>query len=204
LDELRAAWRRHGSTWREPGFWAVSTYALGRAAMRARSRPARVLGSALYGALSFGVKLTSGIELHREARIGRDLHLVHGWNIKVHPSSVLGDRVGLMHDVTLGTTPERPHGPTLGNDVFVGAGARILGDVVIGDGARVAANSLVLNDVPAGTTAIGVPAKVLRYTGRGELDRRRGERRLRVIAVGVDRRAGSERRQGARPANPTA
>jgi serine O-acetyltransferase len=71
-----------------------------------------------------------------------------------------------MHDVTIGTNMEREGVPVLGDDVFVGAGAKILGPVRIGSGARIAANSLVLQDVPEGATAIGVPARVLRYTGR--------------------------------------
>jgi serine O-acetyltransferase len=206
VDDVRAAWRRHGRSLREPGFWAVSTYALGQAASRAHALPVRALGSAAYGALSLGLRWFSGIELNREATIGRDLHLVHGWNIKVHPETVIGDRVGLMHDVTLGTTPERPRPPTIGSDVFIGAGARVLGDVIIGDGARIAANSLVVTDVPPGATAIGVPARVLRYTGRGEGgrsegsrgegDRRQRERRLRMVRVAVERRVSfSDRRR---------
>jgi serine O-acetyltransferase len=195
--ELRAAWVRHGRTLREPGFWAVSTYAIGRAASRSSSLPLRALGSAVYGALSTGLRFVSGIELNREATIGSDLHLVHGWNVKVHPATVIGDRVGLMHDVTLGTTPERPYPPRVGNDVFIGAGARILGDVVVGDGARIAANSVVLSDVPPGATAIGVPARVIRYNGRNEGDRRGRDRRLRVVPVVVDRRVATEDRRRA-------
>jgi serine O-acetyltransferase len=163
---VRAAWVRHGRTWREPGFWAVANWALGRASSDARFSPARALGSAAYGALSLSLRLVVGIEVNRETTIGRDLHLVHGWNVKIHPSTIIGDRVGLMHDVTLGTTPERPFPPTIGNDVFIGAGARVLGDIVVGDGARIAANSLVLSDVPPGATAIGVPARILHYDGR--------------------------------------
>ena len=71
-----------------------------------------------------------------------------------------------MHDVTIGTNMDRPGVPRLGNNVFVGAGAKILGGISIGDGARIAANSLVVCDVPAGATAVGVPARVLQYTGR--------------------------------------
>src|SRR5256885_12664807 len=55
---------------------------------------------------------SSGITLNREARIGRELHLVHSGNIKVHPRTVIGDRVGIMHDVTLGTSGARDEPPT--------------------------------------------------------------------------------------------
>ncbi len=112
------------------------------------------------------VEITSGIALHRETRVGDDFHLVHAGNIKIHPNTRLGDRVGIMQDVTIGTAIEHDRAPILGDDVFVGAGAKILGPVQIGDRAWIAANSLVVADVPPDTTAIGVPARVMRYTGR--------------------------------------
>ncbi|MGB8298140.1 MAG: serine acetyltransferase [Polyangia bacterium] len=124
------------------------------------------MGGKMYGAMSLFIEATSGIILPREAQLGKDFHLVHAGNTKIHPQSVIGDRVGIMHDVTLGTTPDGCGVPTIGDDVFIGAGAKILGAVKIGDRARVAANSLVISDVPPDTTAIGVPARILRYTGR--------------------------------------
>lgn len=146
-------------------FWAIATYRLGNW-FETLPHPFRYLGGKVYGILLFWVELTTGIVLNREVRIGRDFHLVHSGNIKIHPGTVIGDRVGVMHDVTIGTTPERDGAPHIGNDVFIGAGAKILGPVEIGDRARIAANTLVISDVPADTTAIGVPAKILRYTGR--------------------------------------
>ncbi len=125
-----------------------------------------MVGGKAYGAMSLAIRMASGIILHRETEIGEGFHMVHGWNIKIHPRTVIGDRVGIMHDVTVGTTPQDPGVPIIGNDVFIGAGARILGPVTIGDRARIASNSLVISDVPPDTTAIGVPAKILRYTGR--------------------------------------
>jgi serine O-acetyltransferase len=169
LHDLRDDFRRHGGSWRNPAFWAVATYHLGNWAERL-PQPLRGVGGKVYGALYFFVEISSGITLTREARVGRDLHLVHSGNIKVHPGTVIGDRVGIMHDVTLGTAGPRDTPPVVGNDVFIGAGAKILGPVKIGDGAWIAANSLVIQDVPPGSTAIGVPAKILRYTGRKPLE----------------------------------
>ena len=103
-------------------------------------------------------------------QVGKNSQLVHAGKTKSHPQTVIRDRVGVMHSVTLGATPDGRGVPTIGNDVFIGAGARILGPVKIGDRARIAANSLVISDVPPDTTAIGVPAKILRYTGRPVCD----------------------------------
>lgn len=165
FDEIKADYRRHGSSASNPAFWALATYRFGRWAAEL-PRPARAVGGKLYGAMALAVELTSGITLHREVEIGAAFHLVHSGNIKIHPATRIGDRVGIMHDVTLGSAMDRPGAPTLGDDVFVGAGAKVLGCVTIGNRARIAANSLVVTDVPADATAIGVPAKILRYTGR--------------------------------------
>lgn len=162
---LREDYVRHGGTMRSMTFWAMATYRFGNWAQQL-PRPLRIVGGKVYGALSLFVEATSGILLNRETRVGEDFHLVHPGNIKIHPCSVIGDRVGIMQDVTLGETPERRGAPTIGNDVFIGAGAKILGPVKIGARARIAANSLVIADVPPDTTAIGVPAKLLHYTGR--------------------------------------
>lgn len=165
ISELQRDYELHGSTWSNPAWWAVCNYRIGR---WATSLPplTRDLASKLYGTASWLVELASGITLHREAEIGAGLHLVHAGNIKIHPRSRIGARVGIMHDVTLGAVVDREGAPELGDDVFVGAGAKILGPVKVGNGARIAANSLVVTDIPAGSTAIGVPARVMGYTGR--------------------------------------
>ena len=111
-------------------------------------------------------ELVLGSTVHREAAIGDAVHFVHGDGVRVDPAAVIGARVGIMHGVTIGSAPDREGAPVIGDDVFIGAGAKVLGPVRVGDRARIAANSLVVSDVPADCTAIGVPAKVLRYTGR--------------------------------------
>jgi serine O-acetyltransferase len=165
LEDLGADFRRHGSSAKNLAFWALATYRFGNWA-NTLPKPLKWTGGKLYGAMSFCVEITSGIWLNREARIGCDFHLVHSGNIKIHPNVIIGDRVGIMQDVTIGTGEDPVGTPVIGDDVFIGAGAKILGPVKVGDRARVAANSLVITDVPSDTTAIGVPAKILRYTGR--------------------------------------
>lgn len=165
IVELRRDYERHGSSMRNLAFWAIATYRFGRWANE-QPPPVRGVAGKVYGALSLAVEMASGILFNREATVGEDFHLVHSGNIKIHPECVIGDRVGIMHDVTLGSAAEREGAPVVGDDVFIGAGAKILGPVKIGDRARIAANSLVITDVPADTTAIGVPAKIMRFTGR--------------------------------------
>lgn len=166
FDQLRNDYHRHGSTLLAPAFWTLAVYRFGRWSLRLRVAPLRWLMGKLYGLAFLWNEILTGNNLHREIEIGGDFHIIHSGSVRLHPQSVIGDRVGIMHNVTLGTNMERLGAPRIGNDVFIGCGAVILGDVTIGDGARIAANSLVLSDVPPGMTAIGVPARVMNYTGR--------------------------------------
>jgi serine O-acetyltransferase len=165
-QDLQDDFERHGATMRNMAFWAVATYRIGNWA-NTLPGPLSKVGGKVYGVMSLFVEATTGILLNREARIGKEFHLVHAGNIKIHPNAIIGDRVGIMQDVTIGEQGfGRDGAPVIGNDVFIGAGAKILGPITIGDRARIAANSLVVTDVPADSTAIGVPAKIMRYTGR--------------------------------------
>lgn len=161
---MRAEYRLHGGL-SAPEFWVISVYRFGQFA-RGMGGVSGVIASKLYGLLSLGVFVTTNCTVHREAQLGDGCHIVHAGGIRIHPAAVLGARVGLMHDVTIGTNMDRDGAPTIGDDVFIGAGAKLLGPINVGAGARIAANSVVLCDVPAGTTAIGVPARIVRYTGR--------------------------------------
>ena len=109
----------------------------------------------------------TGIEIHPGAVVGRRLVIDHGAGIVIGETAQLGDDVLLYQGVTLGGTGKdtgKRH-PTLGNGVLVGAGARVLGPLTVGDNARIAAGAVVLRDVPAGATAVGVPAQVVRLNG---------------------------------------
>jgi serine O-acetyltransferase len=165
LDDVYGAYQRHGRTLRSPSFWILANYYVGRWALGLPWPARRVLSSA-YGVGITTAEFLFGTALHRETEIGPGLHLVHGNGIRIALCAKIGARVGVMQGVTIGTSPDRPGAPEIGDDVFIGAGAQVLGPVKIGARARIAANSLVIFDVPADATAIGVPARVLRYTGR--------------------------------------
>ncbi len=105
----------------------------------------------------------TGIEIHPGARIGRRFFIDHGMGVVIGETAEIGDDVTLYHGVTLGGTTwqkEKRH-PTLGNNVVVGAGAKILGPISIGDNARVGSNSVVVKDVPAGATVVGIPGRII-------------------------------------------
>ena len=109
----------------------------------------------------------TGIEIHPGAVIGRRLVIDHGTGIVIGETAELGDDVLLYQGVTLGGTGKdtgKRH-PTLGNNVMVGAGAKVLGPITIHDNARIAAGAVVLQDVPEGATAVGVPAQIVRVNG---------------------------------------
>jgi len=101
------------------------------------------------------------------ARIAGGLVIPHPNGVVVHPEAVIGPNCLLFQQVTIGTGP-RPGVPRLGGNVDVGPGAKILGGVTIGDGAIIGANAVVLNDVPAGATAVGIPAVTKKMNGRAK------------------------------------
>ena len=110
----------------------------------------------------------TGIEIHPGATIGRRLVIDHGTSIVIGETAELGDDVLLYQQVTLGGTGKdvgKRH-PTIGNNVMVGAGAKVLGPITIHDNARIAAGAVVLQEVPEGATAVGVPAQIVRVHGQ--------------------------------------
>ena len=105
----------------------------------------------------------TGIEIHPGARIGRRFFIDHGMGVVIGETSEIGDDCTLYHGVTLGGTSwnKGKRHPTLRNGVIVGAGAKILGPIEIGDGAKIGSNAVVVKAVPAGATAIGIPARIV-------------------------------------------
>jgi serine O-acetyltransferase len=108
-------------------------------------------------------RFLTGIEIHPGATIGRRFFIDHGMGVVIGETAEIGDDVLMYQGVVLGGTSlkkEKRH-PTIGNNVVIGAGAILLGPIKIGDGAKIGAGSVVIKDVPEGTTAVGVPARVV-------------------------------------------
>lgn len=113
-------------------------------------------------------RFMTGIEIHPAAVIGKGLFIDHGMGVVIGETSILGDNVTLFQGVTLGGTGKEcgKRHPTLGNGVVVGAGAKVLGNIKIGDNSYIGANAVVLKNVPANSTVVGVPGRLTKQEGK--------------------------------------
>ena len=112
-------------------------------------------------------RFLTGIEIHPGATIGKGLFIDHGMGVVIGETAEIGDNCTIYQGVTLGGTGKdvgKRH-PTLGNNVMVGSGAKVLGPVNIGSDSKVAAGAVVLDDIPEQSTAVGIPARVVRRKG---------------------------------------
>ena len=119
-------------------------------------------------AVSQAAKFLTGIEIHPGATIGKGLVIDHGTGVVIGETTEIGDNCTLYQGVTLGGTGKdvgKRH-PTLGDNVLVGAGAKVLGPIMIESNSKIAANAVVLKDIPENSTAVGIPARIVRQGGR--------------------------------------
>lgn len=110
----------------------------------------------------------TGIEIHPGAKIGKRFVIDHGMGVVIGETAEIGDDVLIYQGVTLGGTGKdigKRH-PTIGNNVLIGCGAKVLGPFRVGDNSRIASNAVVLNEIPSDSTAVGVPARVVKVAGQ--------------------------------------
>lgn len=153
----------------------IRTYKFGNWVFyKTKNRILKRLLSVVYKFLDKTIQLIFGTEVPAKTRIGANVVLAHGGQgIIISPSSVIKDNVIIYHQVTIGglglghlvgdgyMNKNKSGAPVIGNNVFIGTGAKILGPVKVGDGAKIGANAVVTKDVPANSTAVGIPAKIL-------------------------------------------
>lgn len=106
----------------------------------------------------------TGIEIHPGAQIGRGFFIDHGNGVIIGETTIIGDNVTLYQGVTLGGTGKEQgkRHPTIGNNVMISTGAKILGSFTIGDNSKIGAGSVVLKEVPPGSTVVGVPGRIVK------------------------------------------
>ena len=118
--------------------------------------------------LSQVARFFTGIEIHPGAAIGSKLFIDHGMGVVVGETAIIGDNVLLYQGVTLGGTGKEcgKRHPTVGNNVVIGTGAKVLGNITIGDNSYIGANAVVIKDVPANSTVVGIPGRITKQEGR--------------------------------------
>lgn len=168
LSLLAEDYRTYG-LWTELGLWAIVVHRFGNWRMGIRPKLLRAPFSIVYRALTLWIDITTGISLPYTMPIGRRVRIWHHGGIVLHARAI-GDDTQIRQNTTMGIVTSRHlHDiPTIGARVDIGCGACILGNVQIGDDARIGANAVVLSDVPAGATAVGIPAKIVRWAAKDE------------------------------------
>jgi serine O-acetyltransferase len=165
-QQIQEDWIAHGRNWTKPGFRAVAVHRFGVWQKKIEPKLLRLPFRILYGMLYRKIRNNYGIELPLIIHLGRRATIHHQGTIVINSYCWIGDDSAICQGVTLGSRyPDRPSdAPKLGKRVSVNAGAKILGNVTIGDDANIGANAVVLCDVPAGATAVGIPARIILST----------------------------------------
>lgn len=160
---IKEDWIAHGKDWTLPGFRAVAICRFGQWRMGIKPRWLRIPFSVFYRILYRRARNVYGIELPYTVELGRRVIIEHQGTIVIHGGAKIGDDCVIRQGVSLGNRYlDAPlEAPTLGDRVNVGAGAKILGLVSIGNDASIGANSVVVKNVDANTTVVGIPAKPL-------------------------------------------
>ena len=114
--------------------------------------------------INYFARMLTGVDIHPGAKIGKRLFIDHAQGVVIGETAIIGDDVVMYHGSTLGGTGKdkgKRH-PTVGNNVVIGCGAKVLGNITIGDNAKIGANAVVLHDVPANSTVVGVPGRIVK------------------------------------------
>jgi len=147
------------------GFWAIVFYRIAHFFYRHNYRlVARIISQM--------ARFFTGIEIHPGARIGHGVFIDHGSGVVIGETSIIGNNVTIYQGVTLGGTGKETgkRHPTIGDGVMISAGAKLLGSFTVGDNAKIGAGSVVLQEVPANATVVGIPGKVVKINDKRVCD----------------------------------
>lgn len=159
-DEIVRDYAIHGRSLTEASFVSLLIFRYGKWSIHRKHRLTRAMANLVYGLLKLFILNVTKIWIPPQTTIGKDFHIIHAeGSLSIHPDAIIGDRVGVMHNVTIGTNMG-PGAPQIGNDVFIGVNSTVLGKIKIGDRVRIAANTAVTTNVPADSVVVGSPAKI--------------------------------------------
>jgi serine O-acetyltransferase len=163
LKRYRAKGYQNKDLWLDPAVWAIASYRLSN--WLYRNKPMMLIRIPLK-LVSFVIRkfciVVMEMDLDPKATIGGGLYIGHIGGVHINPGAVLGQNCDVAHRVTIGASAMGRQGiPMVGNGVYIGTGATLVGKIKIGDGAKIAANTLVMTNVPAGATVMGVPGRVV-------------------------------------------
>jgi len=139
------------------GFWAVVFYRMAHFFYRHNYRlVARIISQT--------ARAFTGIEIHPGAKIGHGVFIDHGSGVVIGETTIVGNNVTIYQGVTLGGTGKEKgkRHPTIKDGVMISAGAKLLGSFTVGENAKIGAGSVVLNEVPANATVVGIPGKIVK------------------------------------------
>jgi serine O-acetyltransferase len=159
FENIRNDFQAHNRDWGAQGFWVMVVYRFGRWRYGVRPALVRKLCSFAYKILFKLVQVATGIELPCEAIVGQNFVIDHFGGIIISGYASFGDNCRIRNGVVVGLRRVEEHfAPVIGNNVDIGTGAKLLGPIKVGDNSIIGANAVVLDDVPEGSIAIGVPA----------------------------------------------
>jgi len=140
-----------------PGFWAIIYYRIAHFLYKKNLK----LIARMISAFS---RWVTGVEIHPGAVIGRCFFIDHGMGIVIGETAEIGNDVRIFHGVTLGGRGDETgkRHPTIEDGVLLSAHVQVIGNITVGKNAKIGASAVVLNDIPEGVTAVGIPAKVVK------------------------------------------
>ncbi len=163
VTRYRARGYRTRDLWLDPAVWSIASYRLSNWLYVDRPTALVRIPLKLFSFLTvkFCVVFME-MDLDPQATIGGGLYIGHIGGVHINPGAVLGENCDVAHRVTIGASAMGRQGiPVIGNRVYIGTGAALVGKIKVGDGAKIAANTLVMTNVPAGATVMGVPGRIV-------------------------------------------
>jgi serine O-acetyltransferase len=146
---------------REQSLWAICVYRFGQRVDKRQNGIAKTMYLIAYKIAQLVVETITGVRIPKNCMIGKGLRIWHFGGIFINPNTVIGEYCTMRQGVTMGNVHNGEEAPTIGDNVEIGAYAQILGDIHIGNNCRIGALTLVIDDMPDNSTAVGQKARII-------------------------------------------